>query len=254
MKTLAVVGSLVHRSLLRLRRIPAAFIPTVGFPLFMLLSFTGAYRAITAIPGFPTDNILNWVAPYAVIQGATFAGAGAAYATAADLEDGFHDRLLLSPGSRTSLLLGPIVAAVVRTVLPFALVVLAAFLGGAHLTAGPFGLVTLLVAAAGAAMLGSLWGLGVVYRFRTLRSAALVQVGIFVTMFLSIGQVPLNIMQGWLHTVATYNPMTQILDLARAGFLGDMAWGQVWPGLVVIFGGCLVFGAWALRGLNGLTD
>jgi ABC-2 type transport system permease protein len=252
--TLRMTLAMVKRSLLRLRRIPAAFIPTVGFPLFMLLSFSGAYRSITAIPGFPTDTILNWVAPYAVIQGSAFAGSGAAYATAADLEDGFHDRLLLSPGSRVALLLGPVLAAVSRLVLPFALVLVAAFLGGAELTDGPLGLVTLLAAAAGAGALGSLWGLGVVYRLRTQRSAALVQVGIFVTMFLSIGQAPLTIMDGWLHRVASINPMTQLLDLARTGFLGPITWGAVWPGLLVIASGVAVFGVWALRGLQHLTD
>jgi len=249
----AVVGTLVHRSLLRLWRIPAAIIPTVGFPLFMLLTFSGAYRSVTAIPGFPTDSILNWVAPYAIIQGAAFAGAGAAYATATDIENGFHDRLLLSPGSRLGLLLGPPAAAAVRVLLPFTLVSLAAFLGGARLTDGIAGLFTLLLAGAGAAVIGSLWGLGVVYRLRTQRSAALVQVGIFVTMFLSIGQAPLTIMQGWLHRVASINPMTQLLDLAREGFLGDISWGETWPGVTVIVVLGALFGAWAYRGLARLT-
>jgi ABC-type multidrug transport system permease subunit len=253
MRASAVVGTLVHRSLLRLRRIPAAIIPTVAFPLFMLLSFSGAYRSVTAIPGFPTDNILNWVAPYAIIQGGAFAGAGAAYATAVDIENGFHDRLMLSPASRVGLLLGPTSAAAVRVLLPFVLVVPAAFLGGAELTDGPLGLIPLLVAGLGAAVLGALWGLGVVYRLKTQRSAALVQVGIFVTMFLSVGQAPLSIMQGWLHTVATLNPMTQVLDLAREGFLGEMTWGQTWPGLTVIVVGGALFGTWALRGLDRLT-
>ena len=94
-----------------------------------------------------------------------------------------------------------------------------------------------------------LWGLGIFYRFRSLRAAALAQVGVFVVSFLSIGQVPLTLMTGWLHDVARVNPMTQVLDLAREGFVGGPSWGETWPGLVAIAGGTALLGVFAARGL-----
>ena len=93
-----VTLALGKRSLTRIIRVPAAIIPTVAMPVFLLISFSGAFSAIIDIPGFPTDSILAWVAPYAVIQGAAFAGVGASQAVAADLENGFYDRLLMAPG------------------------------------------------------------------------------------------------------------------------------------------------------------
>ncbi len=69
-------------------------------------------------------------------------------------------------------------------------------------------------------------------------------------MFLTIGMVPLAVMNGWLHAVATYNPMTNILRLARQGVIGDVAWSTTWPGLVALAGGALVLGVFALRGLR----
>jgi ABC-2 type transport system permease protein len=249
-----VVLGLAGRSLNRIRRIPAAIIPTVAMPIFLLVAFSGSFSAITDIPGFPTDNILNWVAPYAILQGAAFAGASASQAVAADLESGFYDRLLMAPASRWSLLMAPVTATVVRVLLPFVSVTAIAVLGGARFEGGILGVVTLFVAAEGFAFVAALWGLGVVYRLRTQRSGAIVQVGIFVVAFLSIGQVPLAVMQGWLHGVARINPLTNVLRMARQGLIGDVTWAATWPGLVVIAGGILVFGAFAATGLRRIND
>lgn len=252
--TAAVTLSLARRSLHRILRVPAAIVPTVAMPVFLLISFSGAFSAVTDIPGFPTDSILAWVAPYAVIQGSAFAGVGASQAVAADLENGFYDRLLMSPSTRLGLLLGPLTAALMRVLLPFTVVLLVAAIGGVELTQGVRGLLMLLVAAEGVALVATFWGLSLVYKFRTQRSGALVQVGIFVAMFLSVGQVPLTVMEGWLHGVARVNPMTNVLRLARQGFVAEITWQDTWPGLLVILIGTAVFGAWAYKGLRRLTD
>ncbi len=252
-RTSAVAASLAQRSLRRIVRIPAAVIPIVAMPVFLLISFSGAFVAVTDVPGFPTDSILSWVAPYAVIQGAAFAGVGASQAVAADIENGFYDRLLMSPTSRFGLLLGPISAALIRVLLPFTVVLVVAGVGGAELTEGVAGVLILLLAAEGIAIVAALWGLGIVYKFRTQRSGGLVQVGIFVAMFLSVGQVPLNVMEGWLHTVARLNPMTNMLRMARQGFIGEITWHDTWPGLLVTALSALAFGTWAYRGLQKMT-
>ena len=78
------------------------------------------------------------------------------------------------------------------------------------------------------------------------------QLGLFVTIFVSSAQAPLNVMRGWLHGVARINPITNILRLARQGFVGDVTWNNTWGGvvaIVVLSGLLLVF---ARRGLDSL--
>jgi ABC-2 type transport system permease protein len=248
-----VVGGLAGRSLLGIVRIPSAIVPTVAMPLFFIVAFSGAFGALTEVPGFPTDNELNWFLPWAVMQGAAFAGMGICFGVARDLENGFYDRLLIAPAPRRALILGPIAAALVRVFLPVTTVCTVGFLAGARLTDGLLGLVTLIVAAEGLALIAGLWGLGVIYRLKTQQAGSLVQVGIFVSLFLTIGQVPLSIMEGWLHTAARLNPLTPILVLAREGFLGEVTWADTWPGLlsiVLMAGG---FGVWAVSGFRKLN-
>ena len=249
-----VIAQLAARRNLQLRRTPAAIIPTVAMPVFFLVAFSGSFRAITNVPGFPTDQILNWMAPYAVVQGAAFAGVGVGFAVARDLETGFYNRVLLTPAPRLAVMLGPVINAAFRTSLPFVAVVGLALGFGARPDNWAAAFVSLAAASVGVAVAASLWGLAVVYRIRSQQAGPLIQVGVFVTLFLSIGQVPLAVMTGWLHALARVNPATNILRLARQGWIGDPTWSRTWPGLVAIAALTVLLGIYALRGFLALND
>ena len=62
-----------------------------------------------------------------------------------------------------------------------------------------------------------------------------------------------TLLTGWLHEVARYNPVTQILEAARQGFVGDVTWADTWPGLVALFGLAVILTAVALRGMRRAT-
>ena len=42
---------------------------------------------------------------------------------------------------------------------------------------------------------------------------------------------PLALLQGWLQDVAEVNPVTEVVDAARQGFVGTVTWAETWPGL-----------------------
>ena len=244
-----IVGAMVRRQLNALRRIPSAIGPILVMPIFFMIAFAGSYSAIVNIPGFPTDNILSWFVPYACVQGAAFSGIGTGFSTARDLENGFYDRLLLTPAHRSVLIAAPMANSFIRASFPLVTVLPLGLILGAD-TPGLIGLFVLVLAAAGVSCLSGLWALGVVFRMQTQRSLGLVQVGILATLFLTIGQVPLAVMDGWLHTAARFNPTTNILRMARQGFLGEVTWAVTWPGLVALAGMGLVLGIFAGTGLR----
>jgi ABC-2 type transport system permease protein len=250
--TLAEAGAVATRSLRNIRRLPSAFLPALMMPLSQVIAFSGTYRGVTDIPGFPTDRSVNWYLPLAVVMGSSFAGLAAGLSMIRDLQTGFYDRLRMSPAKRRSLLLGPLISVWTRAVLVVVLVFLIGTLLGARLTHGPLGLIPLLVAALGMATIGTGWGLGLAYRFRDMRAAAIMQLTLFLGLFLTEAQTPLTIMTGWLRVVARFNPLTQVLRLARTGFLTDVSWNGVWGGLAAIAGLAVVALWFARRGLDQL--
>jgi ABC-2 type transport system permease protein len=249
---LAVTVALTRRNLLMLRRVPTAFVPSLVFPIFIVVAFSGAYGSLTRLPGFPVTNMIDWMLPMSVVQGSAFAGVNVGLSMIRDIQDGFFDRVLVAPVSRLTVVAGPILGALGRAFLPLAVVLVAGLAAGARVKGGILGLLGLVVAAEGAALIAAGWATGLALRFRDQRAAPLMQVGIFVAVFLSTAQVPLAVMTGWLKTVARLNPMTYILGMGRQGFIGEATWGQTWPGLVALGGGIIVLTTFAVRGLASI--
>jgi ABC-type multidrug transport system permease subunit len=249
-----VAVALAGRATFNTLRIPATVVPMVVMPLFFVVAFGGAFSAVVLLPSVPTDNILSWVAPFSVLQGASFAGFGSAFGAGRDLENGFFDRLLLAPVARRALLAGALLYSAGRALVPVAIVVPAVLLAGADLPGGIAGVLALLGCAMGVAVAAGLWGLGVIYRARTQRAGGLIQVGLFMAMFLSVGIAPLAAMEGtWLYWVARFNPITAILTTARSGFVGTVGWADLLPGVVAFAGLYVVLGVFAVRGLRRLN-
>jgi ABC-2 type transport system permease protein len=124
---------------------------------------------------------------------------------------------------------------------------------GVSLPGGVLGVAMLWVGSMGIAVVATGWALGLVYRVPTQRAGPMLQIGIFFTMFLSTGQVPLDAQIGWVREVARVNPVTNVLRMARQGFLGDVSWAQTWPGLLAIVGSAAALWLFAWRGLRRLT-
>lgn len=248
-----VAFALARRSLVNVLRIPAAVIPLVAMPVFFVIAFSGSFRSLTNLPTFPTDNILSWMVPFAIVQGAAFAGFGTGFGTVRDIETGFYDRLLLAPGSRAGILVGQILAGIVRSTFTMTVVLLFGLALGADLPGGPLGVASLWLAAIGMTLIATGWALGLVYRMPDQRAGPVLQLGIFSVMFLSTGNVPLSAQIGWVKHIARFNPLTNILELARQGFLGRVAWSTTWPGLVAILASTAVLWLFAATGLRKLT-
>jgi ABC-2 type transport system permease protein len=250
-------GQISLRNLRAIPRLPSAFFPALLMPIFTMIAFSGTFYAVTKIPGFPTDRSINWYMPIGVLFGSSFSGIGIGFTTIRDIETGFYDRLRMSPAPRNALIIGPLFTAWMRTVLLNLIVVPIGIALGVRFEGGILAVLSLLTASLGMSTMSLGWGLGLAFRFRDMRAAAIMQLSIFIGLYLTSAQMPLELINGWLHFVATYNPITYVLYLARQGLVldgtsHDMAWSNTWPGLLAIValsGLALVF---ARRGLDKL--
>ena len=104
---LAQTLAMSKRAIIAVIRQPAMVIPSLLFPLFFVALGTSSFSKAIDIPGFPkVDSFLDFALAGSIVQGILFGSTVSATALATDIENGFFDRLLASPTSRVSILIG----------------------------------------------------------------------------------------------------------------------------------------------------
>jgi ABC-type multidrug transport system permease subunit len=244
-----MIMALVRRAANELLRVPGAAIPGVLAPTIFFLGLTSVFGHLTLLPGFSTSSYQSFLIPISLLQGAGFTGAATGVNLARDIEQGWFDRLLVSPAPRPVLLAGLVISASLRSLIPASVLIVVALALGAHWP-GLGGLAIAIAIVMGMGTIAALWGCALALKFRSQSAAPLMQAGMFVLILTTTAYAPLALLTGWLHTVAKYNPATQIVEAARQGFIGGVTWGDTWPGLLALAGLLLVLSAFALRGMR----
>jgi ABC-type multidrug transport system permease subunit len=241
-----------RRSLNEVLRVRGALLPATIAPVVFLLGMSGQFGRLTGLDGFPTDSYLSWIVPLSCLQGAGFAGAATGSNLARDIEQGWFDRLLVAPVPRPLLVIGPILGGVTRSLVPATVVLIVGFALGAELTGGVPGLIALYVACIGFCTVAGLWGVFMAVTFRTQQAGPLMQQGVFLAVFLSTAYTPEVLLRGWLASVAEYNPVTYVLQLARQATVSGIepSLAHTWPGLLALAGMTAALGALAMAGLR----
>ncbi|MEK6272083.1 MAG: ABC transporter permease [Actinomycetota bacterium] len=245
----AQIGVLIGRAANELLRVPGAAIPGVLAPTIFFLGITAVFGNLTLLPGFTTDTYQSFVIPVSLLQGAGFTGAATGVNLARDIEQGWFDRLLVSPAPRPVLLAGLVLSASLRSLVPATMLLTVGFSIGVDWP-GLDGLAIALLLVTGMGTVAALWGVTIALRFKSQSAAPLMQAGAFVFILTTTAYAPLDLLQGWLQDVASINPVTQIVEAARQGFVGGVGWGDTWPGLLALAGLLALLSALALRGMR----
>jgi ABC-2 type transport system permease protein len=228
---------------------PALILPSVIFPLFFFVAFAGGLARVGDIPGFDyKPGYTAFQFAFVLIQSSAFGGVFTGFGIARDFEMGFGRRLMLAAPHRGAIVVGYMIAAVVRAAFTMCVVTVVALLAGANINGGGVDLVGLYGLAVLVNLAAGLWACGVALRVRSIQGGPLMQVPIFLLLFLAPVYVPLDLLTGWIHSVATYNPVTPLLDAARDLIAGD----STSIGLAIAIAAALVtvFSIWAIRSLR----
>jgi ABC-2 type transport system permease protein len=248
----AVALTLWRRSLNEVLRVRGALLPATVAPLVFMLGISGQFQRLVGLEGFGTDSYLSWIVPLSCLQGAGFAGAATGSNLARDIEQGWFDRLLVAPVPRPLLVIGPILGAVTRSLVPATVVLVVGLAVGAELPGGVPGLIALYVAAAAFCAVAALWGIFLAVTFRTQQAGPLMQQGVFLAVFLSTAYTPEVLLRGWLAEVAHLNPVTHVLEMARQATVEGLepSLAHTLPGVAALLGLAAVLGALAAWGLG----
>ena len=107
---------------------------------------------------------------------------------------------------------------------------------------------TSIVLAALLVLVGYGWAAGVAFRFRSIQAGPLMQTPVFLLLFLAPVYVPLGLLKGWIHTVASINPATAFLDAGRGLISGVHDHTAI--AYLAAVGLIFLFGVWTLTGLR----
>jgi ABC-type multidrug transport system permease subunit len=247
--SIAVTGALMRRALNEVVRVPGAAVPTVIAPTIFLLGLTAAFGKLTEVRGFGGDDYISFLAPVTLLQCAGFTGAATGVNLARDIEQGWFDRLLVAPTPRVVLLGGVVLSAALRVLMPVAFLLTMGFVFGLNFP-GFDGMLLIVVLVPAYAVVAACWGASIALRFRTQAAGPLIQSVMFMFILFTASYAPLDLLAPWLEAIARVNPVNQVIEGLRAGFVADVSWHDTWPALLTVAGMALFFGALALRGVQ----
>jgi ABC-2 type transport system permease protein len=228
---------------------PAFFIPAIAFPLFFFIAFAGGLSAISGVPGFDfPSGYTAFQFVFVLLQSAAFGGVFTGFGIARDFETGFSRRYLLAAANRNGIVAGYAIAALTRALLTWTILTAIALVAGMDVGGSGVDLFGLFGLAVLTNLTATMWAVGVAMRVRSIQGGPLMQFPVFLTLFLAPVYVPLSLLSGWIHAVASVNPVTALLEAGRGFISGEPE--VVALAFAIAFALPVLFAFWARGGLK----
>ena len=216
--TLALqVAVLARRSVVRTLRQPAMVIPSLIFPLILLAINSSGLDSTTRLPGFPTDSYFQFALAIPFVQGALFSANSAGTNVASDIESGFLNRLALTPLRRVALMMGQMAGILALGLIQAITFVVVGVAFGSGIAAGVAGALVIVALSLVISLGFGLIGAFVALRTGTGEAVQGVFPLFFAALFLSSMALPRDLIEtDWFRTVATWNPVSYMLEAIRS--------------------------------------
>ncbi len=232
---LADTWNVMTRELRPLFREPASVLLAMVQPLV----FLGLFAPL--LPDAENGSALQWFVPGIIVMtalmGASFTGANLSQ----EIVTGSHERLLVSPLSRSSLLVGRALKEIVPMLMQAAIIVVVVtpFSFDLHLAHALVGVVMLAGFSIGIGALS--FALALASKDQEWLFWTVQQTLIFPVLLLAGVLLPLEGAPGWLQAASDLNPMTYVVEAERALFAGTVpvdtvAYGAAASAAVAAFG------------------
>jgi len=244
------VVAIAGRALRAVPRELETVIPPIFIALFFFVVNIGTLQHLTErhLNGF---DIKAFMLPTAILIGVT--GVSRAGSVVLDIQNGYFDRLLLTPVRRLAILVGHMVADVaIACALTVPILILALALG-VRLESGPAGVIVFV-------FMSGLWslafaGFGYAIALKTGNPAAVNSSFLlfFPFLFMTSSYVPRSQLSGWLGGIATWNPVTYVLEGQRSLVTQGWEWDSLAKALVAIGVVGLLSMSLCLAALRGRT-
>jgi ABC-2 type transport system permease protein len=217
---------LFRRGFIQSLRTPVWLVLGITTPLLYLALFTPLLDNLPGGIGSPGMSAIDIFLPGVLALLAFGAGASQGYGTIFELQEGYIERLRVTPVSRFALLMGPILTNVVWLFVFIAVMVAAASFFGFEVKLA--GLMVAFVLQALLLAVFAAFSVSVALVTRKIESLSAVVSGINLPIMLLSGVLlPLALAPEWMRVIAHANPMYYVVEASRKLAAGDIVNGTV---------------------------
>jgi ABC-2 type transport system permease protein len=211
------VRLLARRSIKGALSRPQGYMPAVIMPLLLLTINSQGLARETSIPGFPAARALDFLLVITFMQAALFATSNAGLGLARDIEEGFLDRLSLTPMRAGALVTAQISGAVVIALgAAFAYVVIG-LVTQVDFKSGVLGVLLLFLLAGWTAFAFATIGAWLALRSGSSEALQGIFPLLFASLFLSTLNMPRALIQvEWFRWITRFNPVSYMIDGLRS--------------------------------------
>ncbi len=200
-----------RRAVREIVRMPEATIPTLFIPLFFLVVNIGQVSRTfpSTTPFLRGEGYVAFQLPVSLMFAVATATSGLALVT--DIELGYFDKLLVAPIPRSSIIIGRLMADLVRGIAASALVLLVGIALGASIRSGVAGAVVIVLLSGlfGVAYAG--FGILIALRTRNVQATQSSFLLFFPLLFLTPNFVPFDRLSPLMETLARINPISYVI-------------------------------------------
>ena len=215
------IGAIANVEIHKLARDPTEILSRAIQPILWLTIFG---QVFSQVRGIPTGSLgyLDYMAPGILAQSILFSSIFYGIAVIWERDLGIVHKLLVTPAPRSSLVLGKATGAGIRGLLQALLVYLIATVLGIHISWTPDAILLVLTSVFLGACIFSTFSLFIACVVKTReRFMGIGQVLTMPLFFASNAIYPMELMPPWLRTIASFNPLTYLVDALR----GEMVIG-----------------------------
>lgn len=196
---------------------PAGYMPGIVMPLLLITINSSALQDATRIPGFPASRFLDFILVIAFMQGALFATSSAGLGLVRDIENGFLDRLALTPMRSGAIVTAHVSGAIVIAVAASVLYVAIGLAFGVDFRSGALGILVLLALASWTAFAFATIGAWIALRSGQSEALQGVFPLLFAALFLSTLNMPRELIEAeWFRAITIVNPVSYMVDGMRS--------------------------------------
>jgi len=220
------------RNIKQIWRPVMALIPSIFIPIFFFGVNSTALSAFAKVPGFPNVSYKDFIAPVAIFTAIFFSAGNAGIELVQDINNGYFKKLIIMPIHRLAIVLGKLTEVAVQSVMQGAIVIVLLLAVGVHFATGFLGILAIFAMLTLFAMGWSCIGMIAALRTQNARLVQSMFILVFPFLNLTTSQTPKSLLPHTFAVIATYNPVTYVVEGVRALVLDGWSNSAIWEGFL----------------------